>query len=578
MLKNKDDQKNACGKEDNIAEEFRKKRARGLKIKIVVALIVIGLISLWVFRAKASDKINYDTQKLSKGTIQAIVSSTGSLAAVTSVDVGSRASGNIQELLVDFNDRVKAGQILARIDTSLYDTQLEKLDAQLKGAQASLISAQADLDKSRIAVEESEAGVFQAQAGVDGARANLENVKAQYFTAKANLQKAKAQLDNDKKEYTRYKSLLEKQFVSQSDTDRVYTSYQISIGSYESAKAGMKSAEASIRSASSNLQSYIASLRAAKTRRETAKSGVTSAAARLSSAHSSVKQWESEIANTKVNRSYCIITSPVDGIVIDRKVEKGQTLQASYTAPTLFVLAKNLQQMQVKASVDEADIGKVKEGQDVTFTVDAFPDDEFKGKITQVRSSAKVEQNVVTYEVIITTDNSNLKLKPGMTANINIVVETKDNVLKVPNAALRFRPDKVPGFPMPDKDKEKGKGKGKDSDSKVAGDKGKSGASTTASSTGKSPGAGSSRSGERGKGSGKEGKGSKKDDSRNASMLWVLEDGKPKQYRVIMGISDNTFTEMKSGDLKEGMEVITDATIGKEKKDKPGGSGVRVRF
>jgi HlyD family secretion protein len=284
------------------------------------------------------------------------------------------------------------------------------------------------------------------------------------------------------------------------------------------------------------------------------------------------------VNSVQVNLDRCVIRSPIDGIVIDKKVELGQTVAASFQTPVLFVLAKNLENMEVKASVDEADIGKVREGQPVSFTVDAFPDDKFEGSIEQVRTSPKIEQNVVTYQVIIRTDNKKLKLKPGMTANINITVEEKKDVLKIPNSALRFRPDRVAGFPMPEE-------KNKETANKETNNQNES---SNPERTGQRRGNNTQaraggREGNRGSGRPAGGEGREKGGRRgngNLATIWILEDGKPREVKFEPGISDFTFTEMKSGELTEGMTIITNASsTGKKSVTPQGGQqGVRVRF
>ncbi len=302
------------------------------KILIIGGVIVIALL-VWffVFKKSTSAVAKYTTAVVQRGDISITVTATGSLEAVTTVQVGSQISGTIKALYADYNDIVKKGQLLAQIDP-------EFLNAQV-------VAAQADLDKA---------------------------------TASAKLKK---------REYERAQSLYKTNLISESDLESSQTSYEL--------------AEAELKSSRANLE------------------------------------------RLRTNLNYATIVSPIDGVVISRDVDLGQTVAASLSAPTLFTIAEDLTKMQVNAVIDEADIGKIKDGQDVSFTVDAYPEKTFKGKVKQVRLSPQIVSNVVSYNVIISVSNPDLLLKPGMTANVTIQIDRRDDVLKVPNAALRFRPSFV---------------------------------------------------------------------------------------------------------------------------------------
>ncbi len=228
---------------------------------------------------------------------------------------------------------------------------------------------------------------------------------------------------------------------------------------------------------------------------DTAETNYETANASVSAAKSQVAQTEAALNLAETNLRYTKIVSPVDGIVVSRNVDVGQTVAASFQTPTLFTIAQDLTKMQIDTSVDEADIGKVKVGQDVEFTVDAYPDITFKGKVWQVRNAPITVQNVVTYDVVINVDNPELKLKPGMTANVSIIVSIKKDVLKIPNAALRFKPSEK-GPTAPEK---------------------------------KGPG------------------------------VWILEKDKPKRIPVSLGISDGNYTELATGKISEGQELIVES-------------------
>lgn len=551
--------------DEDIIKLKRKRKVRNIAIFLIIVIVIGGLIAYSIMQKKKQSKLTYDTDKLERGKIEAVVSSTGSLSAVTTVDVGSEVSGKIMTIYVDYNDRVTTGQILAKIDPATYETQLEQAQAGMNSYQAQLNQTRAERDSAMISVYNAMAGIHKAEAGVATSQANLQSSKGSYLSAKANLDKAKAQLDNSLAEYKRSKELFKRELISLSENESSEMQYKVAIASYESAKANVESSKAEIKAAESNVSAAISSLEAARTQKETAEIQIRTANARIASAQAEIDRARAQIGQVKVNLSKCIIRSPIDGIVIDRKVDEGQTVAASYQTPVLFSLARNLGKMEVKAAVDEADIGKVKQRQDVSFTVDAFPDETFTGKVQQVRTSPNINQNVVTYDVIVRTENKDFKLKPGMTANINITVETKNNVLKIPNAAIRFRPDKIANFPFPEdvKKEMEEKGSGKKSN-------GNGGAGKTSGDTAKKGKRDKSIKGEKPK--------KDQDKLKLDTAIWILKGDKPERVKIATGISDSSYTEMKDGPLKEGMEVITDAsTVGEKEKKGTRSGGIRVR-
>lgn len=298
--------------------------------------------------------------------------------------------------------------------------------------------------------------LFEAQ--VAQARANL-------LTAEANREKIAATLADAKRTYERNKTLLEKNLISQSDLDTAQTNYESNVAQLRAAEAQVAQAKAALNSAEINLR-------------------------------------------------YTRIVSPVNGMVISRNVDVGQTVAASFQTPTLFTIAEDLKLMQIDTSVDEADIGKVRTGQDVEFTVDSYPEATFKGRVSEVRNAPTTVQNVVTYDVVVKVNNPDLILKPGMTANVTITTAIKNGVLRVPNSALRFK--------LPGKERE-------------------------------NPGT--------------------KGGAPAATGVWVLEGGKPRRAAFTPGISDGNYTEVAAGDIREGMEVIVEATGGGDKKPAVTGPG-----
>jgi HlyD family secretion protein len=293
-------------------------------------------------RASTAAKPKVTTVEVARGDLVQAISAAGSLEAVTTVNVGSQVSGVVQTLFADYNDIVRKGQTLARLDPSLFRTQVEQ-------AEANLIRAEADVDRLKVSRE--------------AARLALDR------TAR----------------------LAEKRLVSDADL--------------ETAQVALASAEAQVRSA-----------------------------------QASVAQSAASLNQARVNLAHTIITSPIDGIVLSRAVDTGQTVAASMQAPTLFILAADLTRMHLNASIDESDVGAIAPGQAVTFRVDAYPDEPFAGRVAQVRLQAVVSQNVVTYATVIDVENPQLKLKPGMTATVTVEVARRADALVVPASALRFKP------------------------------------------------------------------------------------------------------------------------------------------
>ena len=299
-------------------------------ILIAVAIVVVGIVVWLIVRPSGKERIQLRTAAVSRITISNSVTATGTVEAVTQVDVGTQVSGIIDKLYADYNDHVKAGQLIAEMDKVT-------LQAELESAQAQLASS-------------------------------------------------KTEYEYQTKNYARTRTLHEKELVSDAEYDEAFYRYETARNAYEESQAAM--------------------------------------------------------VKVKRNLGYATITSPIDGVVISRAVEEGQTVAAGFETPTLFTIANDLTQMQVVADVDEADIGQVADGQRVEFSVDAYPEDTFTGTVQQVRLEATTESSVVTYEVIIDAPNPDLKLKPGLTANVTIFTLEKENARAIPTRALRFVPDK----------------------------------------------------------------------------------------------------------------------------------------
>ncbi|RJP19782.1 MAG: efflux RND transporter periplasmic adaptor subunit [Deltaproteobacteria bacterium] len=377
------------------------------KAAVVVAIALAISAGAYAWMKKTPQGAVYRTAKVEKGVIIDAITATGNINAVTTVSVGSQISGTIQQIFVDFNSRVRKGQVIAQVDPRLLESAL-----------------------------------VQARAAVENAKATLE--------------RAQVGVIDTERTYRRNQELVRSGFVAQADVDSSQTAYEQALAQKRSAEAALRQAEASRNTAQTNLE-------------------------------------------------YATIRSPVDGIVISRNVDVGQTVAASFQTPTLFSIAQDLTKMQIDTNVDESDIGRAVPGQTATFTVDAYPEKMFTGRVEQVRNSPIVTQNVVTYDVVVRVDNRDLSLKPGMTANVTIEVRRYDDVLKIPNAALRYRPAGAV---------EKADGRKREREKEPAGQK----------------------------------------------VYTLGKDGKPSPVAIRTGISNGTFTQMLDGPLKDGDALVTGET------------------
>src|SRR5215207_3703841 len=419
-------------------KSFLNKKRRLAVVGLVVALVALGGVWYWGDGANAAE---YMTTKIERGSLRNTVTATGTLQAVTTVQVGSQASGTISALYADFNSTVKKGQLLAQLDPSV-------AQAQVQQARANLAQAQAQLQQARAAVGQSQAGVAQSRAGITDARAkssaagsNTQNQQAGVAAAEANVNVLKAQLDDARSVLNQERSLLQGGVISQREYLTAQTSYRTAEARYNQAVAQLRMAQVSAQSSSSAGQAQAAAqIEQAQAAAQQSQGSVVGAQAQVQNAAAQVEQARAALQLAEINLQHTTITSPIDGVVVSRDVNVGQTVAASLSAPTLFTIAQDLTQMQVIANIDQADIGLVEQAKSVAFTVDAFPGEEFKGAIQQMRLNPQNVQNVVTYNVVIDVANPEQKLKPGMTANLEITIDERNNVLKVPNAALRFTP------------------------------------------------------------------------------------------------------------------------------------------
>jgi HlyD family secretion protein len=409
-----------------------------MKFKKTVSAVILVLAAggagyaYWRM-GSTSNEPPYLTVPASRANVRQVVSSTGTLQAVTTVQVGSQVSGTIAKLSADFNSKVAKGQVVAQLDQS-------KFAARVEETRANLLSAQATLAKSKVTVQDTERTLKRTQ------------------------------------------ELKMRELVSQSELDAAQTAF-------DAAKSQMNVSQAQ------------------------------------------VGQAQAALNQANIDLGYTVIRSPVDGIVISRNVDVGQTVAASLSAPTLFTIANDLTRMEVHTNVDEADVGNIHEGQEVSFTVDAHPRRRFRGKVHQVRNAPQVIQNVVTYDAVVRINNKELLLKPGMTANVQFLVSEKEDVLTIPNMALRFKPPE---------DKSETEDLLRQAQGRVA------------------PRVGQRRT-SRGGGSGV---GGGEGRSVRQVRIYVLREGKAQPVEVQAGITDGSKTEVVAGPLNADDPVIIGMSSG----------------
>jgi HlyD family secretion protein len=400
-----------------------------LKLLALLAVIAAAVAGGWYWQSRGDNgEVKYRLAKVERGPMAAVVAASGTLNAVTTVQVGSQISGQVKEIHADFNTPVKKGQVIARIDPATYELRVNQ--------------ARADLDAA-------ESAVAVARSGLAAQQAEVGRVKIALVDAERDLE--------------RKKMLVDKKFISPAELDKARTVLDTTREELKAVQAQIQVSEAQVRTALA-----------------------------------AVKQRESLLRQAQVDLERTIIRAPVDGTVILRNVDAGQTVAASLQAPVLFTIAQDLRDMQVEAAIDEADVGRLRAAMPASFAVDAFPRRSFSGEIRQIRKSPQNVQNVVSYTVVISARNPDLALLPGMTANVRIVVEDRPSALKVPNAALRWRP----------------------ADAEAPADLPKT----------------------------------RPRDRR--SSVYVLDDGEPKAVEVQLGLNDGSSTEILGEALAEGAEVI----------------------
>jgi HlyD family secretion protein len=376
----------------------RRPRTNWTKWGVLAGVAIALAVGVEVWRVHAANAIGYDTVAVERGPVQASVTATGTLNAVVDVQVGSQVSGNIKALYADFNTKVTKGQLVAEIDPQVFQTQVDQASAALASVHSASLTAGAQVQK---------------------AKSDLAGTMASEKGAESVLARDQANALNGRNQYERQDSLFKDGIISRTDHDL--------------AKATMDAAEAQVAAD----QSQIA---AAGQTIQSAQAQVSVVQAQLGSAQAQERQSQASLEQAKVNLDHTKITAPVDGTVIARRMDVGQTVAASFAAPTIFEVAQDLTKMHLDTNVDESDIGNISAGQKATFTVDAYPGTTFRGQVAEVRKAPISAQNVVTYDVVISVSNPDLKLFPGMTANARIMTAKLENTLKIPNAVLRNHP------------------------------------------------------------------------------------------------------------------------------------------
>lgn len=426
-----------------------------------IALALAAFVGWRIWQSYTKSQVRFETVPLEFGSLQASVTATGNINPVVNVQVGSQVSGNIKALYADYNTKVTQGQLVALIDPQIFQAQVDQAKGAAASADAAIVTARAQVEKAR--------------SDLAGATANRDNLKSVLAKDKANAVNAQIQ-------WQRSESLFKAGVVSQQDHDSARAAYEASQAQITADESQVMAAEHSIQSAQAQVNVALTQLNAAQ--------------AQARQAHAALAQAEINLAHTR-------IVAPVSGTVIARHFDVGQTVAATFQAPDIFDIAQDLTKMQVDTNVDESDVGSIRPGQAASFTVDAYPANVFHGTVTDVRKAPIVAQNVVTYDVVVAVSNPDLKLFPGMTANVTIVTERLDNVLKVPNSALRFRPS-----------------------------------ADVLKKAGLAP-------------------------SKPGTQLYVLRQGKLRAVPVSFGLSDGKFTALTSAaDLKAGDQVVTRAATG----------------
>ncbi len=481
---------------------------------VVAVLAVIVIVALIVRNAGSRNAANYVTSPVVRTTINSTIQETGTINPVDEVNVGTQVSGTIAQLNVDYNSIVHKNEVLAVLDPTSF--------------QAAAAQAHAQLDAARSQAAASSSTITQNAAAAQNSAANLQQLEANANAAQANVQKAAAQERLSSMTVARDRSLLSQGFISQSqmDTDQATESSNLE---------ALRAAQAAYTASQQQIAGGGAQLSGARAQIQTSQNQAGAAQAQIEVAAAQAQQADYNLSRT-------VIRSPIDGIVVSRAVAVGQTVAASLQTPTLFVIASSLKDMQVDVSVDEADVGQLRAGQNADITVPAFPNVTFHGVVQQVRVNPTTVQNVVTYDAVVQVHDPQARLKPGMTANVTIDVVRRNNVLAVPLAALLYHPSTRTGGSRSGQAGGNGPSQAGNAGGANAGGQGQQSNAAATGSASSSSGTTATVAGAPG----------------SHVVIWTLgRSNKPRPVPVTIGYSDGNNVEITQGDVTEGERIIT---------------------
>ena len=513
-------------------------------IEIVITLVVLGTIGYGGYyiyeRATAPAERVYRTAPVKRGGIIANINATGTIEPEEVVDIGAQVAGRINSFgmdkagkPIDYGSVVEAETILAQIDASLYESDLAQARAQFDVDTAGVAKAQADLETAKAKLDQTKSDHEQLKAKLEQVQSDQHQFDARVDQAKSDLAQSQAKFEQAQRDWTRAQRLGPSDALSQESFDAFKGVFEAAQGAVNSNKAMIAQADANVISQRAVIAQAKANIESQKAVVAQATAAIAASAAMINQAKGTVAHDVASVARAQKNVDYCTIKSPVKGVIIDRRVNIGQTVVSSLNAPSLFLLAKDLTRVQVWASMNEADIGSIKPGQPVTFTVEAFAKT-FKGSVRKIRLNATSTQNVTTYTIEVETDNSSGILYPYMTANTSFEVARKDDVMMVPNSALRFmpKPDEIAPDVPPEEEKP-AHGRGSHADGALppadTGDK-------PMSDTKEVTHAAKPR--------------------KTRSKVWIKDGQFVRPIKVEVGITDGTNTEIISGEVKEEMLVV----------------------
>lgn len=502
--------------------------------RLLVTLVMLGALCVGAYFAWShfgrdeKPAYRFESVVVDRGPVVAKVTATGTLSALVTVQVGSQVSGRIQKLFVDFNSPVKKGQLIAKIDPALFEAAVQH--------------GRANVAAARGAIEVARAAIVVARGNEAAARGALQAAKGQLAAAEGTLVAAKARAREAKVQHARSVQLAGQKLIAPSDLDKATAEARATAAQVEAAEGAVAQAKGGL------AQSEGAVAQAA--------GAVQQAQGTLAQSKGALAQAKASLHQARINLEFTDIVSPTNGVVISRNVDVGQTVAASLQAPVLFLIAEDLAKMQVDTNVAEADVGRLRAGMTATFNVDAYPRRRFRGVVRQIRNAPQTLQNVVTYDAVIDVENRELLLRPGMTANVTFVHAERKDALRVPNAALRFRPPKT----LRAEGASASTPSGKRAQRTPTGGRADGGAAATSRPASAQRDAGAA-------------------DERT---VWLLVGdaaqgpGTLKAARIRIGISDGSSTEVVSGELKGGERLVIEAVPTRPRKQRTSGGLKRM--